>query len=80
MNVLIKSVEAEYRRYKAMAEGAFDQVPDEMLSAPGDAFAGNNWKYLSIPPGQSAAYNVNPVMEKPLQYAEKVLDKSSGPR
>lgn len=41
------------------------------------AFAGKSWKYLSIPPGQSAAYNANPVLEKPLNYAEKVLDKSS---
>ena len=32
MNTLIKSVEAEYRRYKAMAEGAFAQVP--RLTAP----------------------------------------------
>ena len=41
------------------------------------AFAGKNWKYLSIPPGQSASYNANPVLEKPLNYAEKVGDKSS---
>lgn len=189
MNVLIESVEVEYRRYKAMAESAFEQVPDEMLSAagPGDgnslaiicwhlsgnfksrftdflesdgekpwrerdeefaarsvsrpefmekwndgwnvvlstldslsdtdlsrsvmirgqslpvhealnrsvthtsyhvgqivyiahAFAGRNWKYLSIPPGQSAAYNANPILDKPLDYSEKVLDKSSGAR
>ena len=184
MNTLIKSVEAEYRRYKAMAEGAFEQVPDDMLSTPGPgdgnslaiicwhlsgnlksrfsdflesdgekpwrqrdeefeartvsrsefidkwnegwdvllstlgslsdddlmrsvvirgqslpvhealnrsvthtsyhvgqivyiahAIAGSNWKYLSIAPGQSAAYNTNPVLEKPLNYAEKVLEK-----
>ena len=35
MNVLVKSVEAEYRRYKAMAEGAIAQVPDEKLSELG---------------------------------------------
>jgi hypothetical protein len=35
MNALIKSIEFEYRRYKALAEGAFEQVPDDLLSAPG---------------------------------------------
>lgn len=35
MNTLIKSVEAEFRRYKALAEGALSQVPEPMLSAPG---------------------------------------------
>jgi hypothetical protein len=187
MNTLIKSVEAEYRRYKAMAEGAFAQVPDDMLSTsgPGDgnslaiicwhlsgnlksrftdflesdgekpwrqrdeefaertvsradfiekwnegwnvllstldslsdddlmrsvvirdqslpvhealnrsvthtsyhvgqivyiahAIVGKNWKYLSIPPGQSAAYNANPALEKPLNYADQILEKKSG--
>ena len=34
-NDLIKSVEAEFRRYKALAEGALQQVPDDKLSAPG---------------------------------------------
>lgn len=186
MNTLVKSVEAEYRRYKAMAEGAFEQVPDDMLSAPGPgdgnslaiicwhlsgnlksrftdflesdgekpwrqrdeefasrkvsrsdfiekwnegwnvllstldslsdddlmrsvvirgqnlqvhealnrsvthtsyhvgqivyiahAIVGKEWKYLSIPPGQSTAYNANPVLEKPLNYADKILDKPS---
>ncbi len=35
MNVLIKSIEAEYRRYKTLAEGALAQVPERLLSAPG---------------------------------------------
>ncbi len=35
MNALIKSVEGEFRRYKALAEAALDQVPGEMLSSPG---------------------------------------------
>lgn len=35
MNTLVKSVEAEFRRYKALAEGALDQAPDDMLSAAG---------------------------------------------
>ena len=186
MNVLVKSVEAEYRRYKAMAEGAIAQVPDDKLSEPGPgngnslaiicwhlsgnlhsrfsdflasdgekpwrqrdeefasrtvsrsefmdkwnegwdvllstlesltdddlfksvtirgqslqvhealnrsvthlsyhvgqivyiahAIVGNDWKYLSIPPGGSAAYNANPVLEKPLNYADRVLEKST---
>jgi Protein of unknown function (DUF1572). len=34
-NDIVKSVEAEYRRYKALAEGALEQVPDEKLSAAG---------------------------------------------
>jgi uncharacterized damage-inducible protein DinB len=186
MNVLIKSVEAEYRRYKAMAEGAFAQVPDDQLSKPGPgngnslaiicwhlsgnlksrfsdflesdgekpwrqrdeefasrtvsrsdfiekwnegwnvllstldslsdddlsrtvtirgqslpvhealnrsvthtsyhvgqivyiahALVGEDWKYLSIPPGQSGAYNANPTLDKPLNYAERVTEKPS---
>jgi hypothetical protein len=28
-------------------------------------FRGNAWRYLSIPPGGSAAYNAHPTMEKP---------------
>ena len=28
-------------------------------------FRGNAWRYLSIPPGGSAAYNAQPTMEKP---------------
>jgi GNAT superfamily N-acetyltransferase len=30
------------------------------------------WKYLSIPPGQSAAYNQAPAYEKPLTHAERL--------
>jgi uncharacterized damage-inducible protein DinB len=33
--MLIKSIEAEYRRYREMAEAALAQVPDDRLSAPG---------------------------------------------
>jgi hypothetical protein len=180
-NILIESIDAEYRRYKAMAEAAIAQVPDELLSAAGPsngnslaiicwhlsgnlksrfsdflnsdgekpwrqreeefaarlvsraellakwadgwnvlldtlatladddltrtvqirgqelavyealhrslahasyhvgqivyvahAFCGNTWSYLSIPPGNSTAYNANPTMEKPLHYASVV--------
>jgi hypothetical protein len=35
MDTLIKSIDAEYRRYKALAEGAFGQVPEAALSASG---------------------------------------------
>ena len=35
MNILIQSLEAEFRRYKALAEGALGQVPEVTLSAPG---------------------------------------------
>lgn len=35
MNTLIKSIEAEFRRYKALAEGGFAQVPEAALSASG---------------------------------------------
>lgn len=37
MNTLIKSIEAEYRRYKALAEAALDQVPEASISQPGPA-------------------------------------------
>lgn len=35
MNVLIKAIEAEFRRYQALAEAALEQVSEEQLSAPG---------------------------------------------
>jgi hypothetical protein len=35
MNVLIKSIEGEFRRYKTLAEGALAQVADPLLSVPG---------------------------------------------
>lgn len=35
MNTLVKSVEAEFRRYKALAEGALEQAPESMLSSAG---------------------------------------------
>ena len=39
--MIIKSIEGEFRRYKALAESALEQVPDEKLSdsAP---FGGNS--------------------------------------
>ena len=96
MHVLIKSIEAEYRRYKTIAEAALAQVREARLSEPGPAggnslaaicwhlsgnlesrftvgqivllarsFCGERWRYLSIPPGGSAAYDANPAFEKP---------------
>jgi hypothetical protein len=40
MNVLIRSIEAEFRRYKTLAEAALAQVPEASLSLSGPA--GNN--------------------------------------
>lgn len=37
MNLLVQSIEAEYRRYKALAEAALEQVPEASLSQPGPA-------------------------------------------
>jgi hypothetical protein len=37
MNVLIQSIDAEYRRYKALAEGALAQVAETQLSTSGPA-------------------------------------------
>lgn len=37
MNALIKSIEAEYLRYKALAESAIKQVPEPALSQAGPA-------------------------------------------
>ncbi len=45
MNTLIKSIEAEYRRYKALAEAAIEQVPEDRLSSAGPG-AGNSLAIL----------------------------------
>jgi Protein of unknown function (DUF1572) len=37
MNAIIQSITDEYRRYKALAEAALDQVPEGALSEPGPA-------------------------------------------
>ena len=41
------------------------------------SFRGDEWEYLSIPPGQSEAYNANPVLEKSSMYAENVTKRRS---
>ena len=38
------------------------------------ALCGANWKYLSIPPGGSAAYNANPQFEKAAAHARGLQD------
>lgn len=40
-------------------------------------FSGDAWKYLSIAPGNSAAYNASPTMEKPTAHADHVKTTSS---
>ena len=42
------------------------------------SFRGEEWEYLSIPPGQSAAYNQNPTLEKSLTYVENVEKRQEG--
>ena len=44
------------------------------------SFRGDEWEYLSIPPGQSEAYNANPVLEKSSMYAENVARVPRDPR
>ena len=39
------------------------------------AIAGEKWKYLSIPPGGSAAYNANPQYDKPSAHAGRLTDR-----
>ena len=39
------------------------------------AICGDKWKYLSIPPGGSAAYNADPRFEKPTAHAEGLKEK-----
>jgi hypothetical protein len=38
----------------------------------GKAIKGGEWNYLSIPPGQSAAYNANPTKEKPVEHSARL--------
>lgn len=42
------------------------------------AFCADQWRYLSIPPGESTAYNANPTMEKPLDYAASFRPEGAG--
>jgi hypothetical protein len=41
------------------------------------AFRGKDWRYLSIPPGASAAYNAAPGKDKPLDHAGAVQSHTS---
>ena len=40
-------------------------------------FSGRNWKYLSIPPGQSDAYNKAPKYDKPAAQQAMVAEKTT---
>ena len=42
------------------------------------SIAGNTWKYLSIPPGGSQAYNAAPTMEKAASHSERLTEKQRG--
>ena len=46
MNTVVGSIDAEYRRYKALAEAALEQVPEASLSQPGPA-GGNSLAVIS---------------------------------
>ncbi len=41
------------------------------------ALRGETWTYLSIPPGQSAAYNVSPTGERPRDHAARLAPGST---
>ena len=41
------------------------------------AARGSEWQYLSIPPGQSAAYNQNPTGERAASHAQALRDRAS---
>jgi hypothetical protein len=38
------------------------------------SFQGRNWRYLSIPPGESDAYNRSPVFERPAAHSAKLIE------
>ena len=71
MRKIVGSSEAEYRRYKRLAEEQLCQAGP----SGGNSVAALVWhvsgslsrgsRHLSIPPGGSAACNANPVAEKP---------------
>jgi hypothetical protein len=44
----------------------------------GKLLQGPKWQYLSIPPGQSDAYNRNPTYEKPDQLENAIKEKLGG--
>jgi hypothetical protein len=52
MREVVGSIEGEYRRYGQTVFLA-------------KALRAGEWRYPSIPPGGSAAYNANPLGEKP---------------
>ncbi len=42
------------------------------------ATRGGDWKYLSIPPGQSDAYNQNPTGERAASHAHTLMERAKG--
>jgi hypothetical protein len=44
----------------------------------GKLLQGPKWRYLSIPPGQSDAYNLNPTFERPAELAAALKEKTGG--
>ena len=42
------------------------------------SLCGPEWRYLSIPPGGSDAYNAQPAFEKPLAHAKRVAGGGAG--
>ena len=74
MNSIVGSIEAEYRRYKALGEGVIAQLQESELSAPG---RGDAWRFLSIPPGGSDAYNQQPTLERPATHATTLNRRTS---
>jgi hypothetical protein len=42
------------------------------------ATRGGDWKYLSIPPGQSDAYNQNPTGERAASHAQTLTERAKG--
>ena len=105
---IISLIEAEYRRYKGLGEGALEQLDAQELLvhaegvnsvativwhiAPTSYHVGqivhiakglraSTWKYLTIPPGGSVAYNANPTLEKAAGHAQALeRPRSTFPR
>jgi hypothetical protein len=73
LNALIKSIEAEYLRYKALAEAALAQVPEPSLSLPGPAEGDSLASFAGTCPGISsrASRAFSQVMAKPWRNREE---------
>ena len=78
MRAVIGSLGGEFRRYRHLGEGAIRQLMEALhrslehtsyhvgqIVYLAKAIRGDAWQYLSIPPGQSEAYNKQPTRERP---------------